>query len=408
MPLQTAGRGIIRVIVTRRITRRSFVETCGGAAAALLAARSAPVSARAPQRIAVVGGGIMGSSIAYHLARRGAAVTVFEKGAPAMGATANSFAWINAGSKRPRGYYELNRLGMAGWRRLQGELGADRLVVQWGGTVQWQDDPAKAEVFRAGIIAQQQWGYSSRLVDVAELGRLAPTIEPGPVAAASFCDEEGTVDPVAATRALLDAAVAHGAKAVHPASVSAFDVAGDRVRGLRVDAQTVEADAVVLAAGVDLPRVAGMLGVTVPMKDSPGLLAHTRPSARVLERVVVAPGATLKQLPNREIVTGVDFGGSPSLDISPAMGRRLLHGASRFLPALKEAELERVTLGWRVMPADGLPIIGRLSSRPNVYLAAMHSGITLAPAVGQLVAMELLDQVEIDVLGAYRLERFGK
>ena len=387
------------------ITRRSFFHAVG---AGLALARPIGISARAPRRIVVVGGGIIGASIAYHLARRGAQVTVLEKTAPAAGATANSFAWINAGAKRPRGYYDLNRLGMAGWRRLQGELGADRLVVQWGGTVQWQHDAARAQALRDAVRAQQQWGYGTRLVDATELRRLVPVLEPGPVTAASFCEEEGTVDPVAATRLLLDAAVAHGATARHPAAVTAFDVTGDRVGGVRVGGDVVAADAVVLATGVDLPKVGALLGISAPMQDSPGLLAHTRPAARLVERVVVAPGATLKQLPNGEIVTGMDFGGSPSQDTSPAMGRRLIEGTARFVPRLNEATLDRVTLGWRVLPADGLPILGRVATRPNVYLAAMHSGITLAPAIGQLAALELLDEVEVDVLSPYRLERFRR
>ena len=90
------------------------------------------------------------------------------------------------------------------------------------------------------------------------------------------------------------------------------------------------------------------------------------------------------------------------------MGHRLLEGAGRFVPRLADATLDRVTLGFRVLPADGQPIIGRVNSRPNVYLAAMHSGITLAPAVGQLAAIELLDQVEVEILKPYRLERFAK
>jgi glycine/D-amino acid oxidase-like deaminating enzyme len=388
------------------MNRREFV-VAGGLAAVALAVRPARLSARAPRRIAVVGGGIIGASIAYHLAKRGAEVHLLEKRGPAAGATANSFAWINAGSKRPRGYYELNRLGMAGWRRLQHELGPERLVVQWGGTVQWHSDPQRAEALRRGVAAQQAWGYSSRLVDLPELRRLVPTLEPGPVAAASFCDEEATVDPVAATGRLLEAAAGHGAVIRHPATVSGFEMAGANVRGVQIGGDTLAVDAVVLAAGVELPALGALLGLTVPMQDSPGLLAHTRPHARLLERVVVAPGATLKQLPNGEIVTGVDFGGSPSHDTSEAMGRRLLAGSARFVPRLKEATLERVTLGWRVLPADGQPIIGRVPSRPNVYLAAMHSGITLAPAVGQLAAIELLDDVEVDVLEPYRLGRFA-
>ncbi len=386
--------------------RRRFVATLGLATASL-ATRSVRLAARAPRRIAVVGGGIMGASIAYHLAKRGAEVTLLEQRAPAAGATANSFAWINAGSKRPRGYYDLNHLGMAGWRRLEHELGP-RLVMQWGGTLQWQAEADRAEAFRRAVAAQQAWGYSARLVDAPELRRLVPMLEPGPVAAGSFCDEEGTVDPVAATRLLLEAAVAHGAVVRHPAAVSAFDRDGAAVRGLRVGNETLAVDAVVLATGVDMPVLGKLLGFDVPMEESPGLLAHTTPHARLLERIIVAPGATLKQLPNGEIVTGVDFGGSPSRDTSAATGRKLLDGASRLVPRLKDTTLDRVTLGFRVLPADGQPIIGRVASRPNVYLAAMHSGITLSPAVGQLAAIELLDQVEVEILKPYRLERFAK
>lgn len=388
------------------LPRRRFIHALGLSGAAL-ATRSLRLAARAPRRVVVVGGGIMGASIAYHLAKRGAAVTLLEKRAPGTGATANSFAWINAGAKRPRGYYELNHLGMAGWRRLQGELGPTTLVVQWGGTVQWQAAADRAEAFRTAVAAQQAWGYGTRLVDVDEMRRLVPALEPGPVSAASFCEEEGTVDPVGATRLLLAAATSHGAVVRHPADVTGFDVDGANVRGVRVGGESIAADAVVVATGVEMPALARQLGVDVPMEESPGLLAHTKPHARLLDRVLVAPGATLKQLPNGEIVTGVDFGGSPSRETSPAMGAKLLGGAGRFLPTLAEATLDRVTLGFRVLPADGQPVIGRVAKRPNVYLAAMHSGITLAPAVGQLAAIELLDQVEVDLLAPYRLARFS-
>ncbi|MGD9905576.1 MAG: NAD(P)/FAD-dependent oxidoreductase [Vicinamibacterales bacterium] len=386
------------------ISRRSFITAVGAGVA--LATRPARLMARAPGHVAVVGGGIVGASIAYHLARRGARVTVLEKTAPAAGATANSFAWLNAGSKRPRGYFDLNRLGMYGWHRLQSELGADRLPVQWGGTVQWRRDAADAAAFRAEIAAQQRWGYGSRLVDAMELSRLVPLVAPGPVAAASFCVEEGTLDPVAATRVLLDAATAAGATVRYPAAVTGFALDGPRVGGVRVGGETLAVDAVVLAAGVDLPALVRPLGLDVPLTDSPGLLAHTTPHRRLIDRVVVAPGATIKQLPSGAIVSGVDFGGSPSHDTSPAMGRRLLDGAGRFLPALGEATLDTVTLGWRVLPADGHPIVGRAAARPNVYLAAMHSGITLAPAIGQLGAIELLDELEVEALAPFRLSRF--
>ncbi|HEY7820484.1 MAG TPA: FAD-dependent oxidoreductase, partial [Vicinamibacteria bacterium] len=104
--------------------RRSFFQVFSGIAVAALP--GAHKALAAPRRIGVVGGGILGASIAYHLARRGAQVTLFEKTKPASGATANSFAWINATfSKKPQHYFHLNRLGALGYRHLERELGGD-------------------------------------------------------------------------------------------------------------------------------------------------------------------------------------------------------------------------------------------------------------------------------------------
>src|SRR5690349_18014748 len=77
----------------------------------------------APARVVIAGGGIIGANLAYRLAKRGASVTLVERTRPASGATANSFAWINATySKQPRAYFDLNRLGIEAWRALDREL----------------------------------------------------------------------------------------------------------------------------------------------------------------------------------------------------------------------------------------------------------------------------------------------
>jgi len=102
-------------------------------------------------RVVIAGAGIVGASIAYHLAKRGANVTVLEKRRPGAGATEKSFAWINSLSKQPRSYYDLNVYGMAGWRTLSQEI-AD-LQVQWGGSVQWAARD-EAETMRKNILRQ--------------------------------------------------------------------------------------------------------------------------------------------------------------------------------------------------------------------------------------------------------------
>jgi glycine/D-amino acid oxidase-like deaminating enzyme len=114
----------------------------------------------------------------------------------------------------------------------------------------------------------------------------------------------------------------------------------------------------------------------------------------------------MKQKADGRLVLGSSFSGTDGEDNSLAAGQRLFAQAAHSLPQLGNVEIEKVTLGWRVLPQDELPIIGSPSNTPDIYLAAMHSGITLGPLVGQLAAMELLDGIRVAMLEPYRLERF--
>ena len=114
----------------------------------------------------------------------------------------------------------------------------------------------------------------------------------------------------------------------------------------------------------------------------------------------------MKQKPDGQVLVGGSFSGSDGSDNSLAFGRNLFDHAAQSVPQLEDVAIDKVTLGWRVLPADELPIIGHPASAPDLYLAVMHSGITLAPLVGQLATMELLDGVDVQTLRPYRLERF--
>ena len=113
------------------MNRRTLLQLVGGAAISGVR----PFAFQPSQRslVVIAGGGILGANIAYQLAKRGAPVTLLERATPASGATANSFAWINA-RKQPLPYFTLNLLGIQAWRELHAELG-NELPVTWGGTV---------------------------------------------------------------------------------------------------------------------------------------------------------------------------------------------------------------------------------------------------------------------------------
>src|SRR3954468_12787784 len=110
--------------------RRTLLQLVGGIAFAGI--RRFDLLAQAPRRIVIAGGGILGANIAYQLARRGAAVTLLEKAKPATGATANSFAWINA-QKQPLPYFMLSLMGIEAWRELHADIA--ELPVRWGGAL---------------------------------------------------------------------------------------------------------------------------------------------------------------------------------------------------------------------------------------------------------------------------------
>jgi glycine/D-amino acid oxidase-like deaminating enzyme len=202
--------------------RRSFFKLFAGLAVGTLPGDAA--GARRGDRVVVVGGGIVGASIAYHLSLRGAEVTVLEQKHPASGTTEKSFAWVNAHfSKQPRHYHRLNRLSTLAYRHLENELGGE-LDVRWGGALEWFGDPEQAARLRSRVKQSQQWGYPARLVDEEEFHQLERQVVPGAVLAAAYSELDGNVDPVQATEILLSKAREAGARVEYPCEVTALEM----------------------------------------------------------------------------------------------------------------------------------------------------------------------------------------
>ncbi len=351
--------------------------------------------------VLIIGAGIIGASIAWHLARRGAPVTILDAARPGGVATRHSWAWINASSGNPEPYFRLRQRSMAEWHRLAEVVPA--LAPDWSGGLIWD---APQDALQAFAARHGSWGYDLRPVDRSAAASLEPWLR-DPPDFALHAPEEGSIEPLAAAEALLDAAVALGARLLPATRVLALDRVGDRIIGVVTESGRITADEVILAAGIETPALAATAGLALPLTAPPGLLIVTRPHARRLNGLVMAPDLHLRQTAEGRIIAGGDFGGTdPGADPSETAADlfRMLCGMLR---SSEDLAFDHYLLGHRPTPPDGFPAVGRFDGVSGLYAAVMHSGITLAPAIGRFVAEEVLTGEREPLLAPFGVERFA-
>jgi YD repeat-containing protein len=331
--------------------------------------------------LAVVGAGIAGASVAYHAARAGAAVTLVDAGQPGGGVTADSFAWIGASGVPDGPAAALRATATAEYHRLGTELPG--LPVSWSGALSWNRRRSAPEA-----------GPGQTIVDAATVASIEPAVR-RPPEWAIWAPDDGAVDSVGVVERLVAGARAHGAR-VHPdTAVTALrrDAAG-RIAGVDTTAGLLPCTTVVLAAGVATAALAAPLGVRVQVEPSPCPLFRLSAPAGLVRTLVNTEDFDLRQVAADRLIAAAD---SPERTLAAV--RSTFRGA-------ESVELLSTRLGARPMPVDGEPIIGPVAEVPGLYVSVMHSAVTLAAAVGRLVARELVGGTVEESLSGCRPDRF--
>lgn len=359
-------------------------------------------------RIAVVGAGIVGSSVAFRLAQAGASVTVIDRDRVASGTTAASFAWLNANAKRPHEYFELNRSGMAEHLRLRDEL-ADAPWLHYGGMLTWPSSPQAATELAERVDRLTAWGYTAEWWPGTEVTKhLEPDLAIPDDRTAAFFPHEGWIDAPRLATTLLTLAQASGAQILEATTVTAVEKGAQGAMALRLaDGHTLQADAVVNAAGTGAPDVAATFDRELPLAPTTGLLVRVHAEHTPLRRVLRGP--RLNARPDRpgrillhmeEIDQRLRDGENRT-----CLARELVQRAQDTMPAAGPFDITDITAGTRPIPADGFPVLGAVPSRPGYYEAVTHSGVTLGPLVGRLLTHEILGGAADPLAEPFRADR---
>ena len=367
----------------------------------------------------VIGAGLIGLAMAHELGLRGTPCRVIEQGRIAGGTTSASFAWLNATSKLEEDYHRLNVAGMEGHRDWAARWGSDVTGHRRPGCLMWAgaDTATSLDDLERTFDRLSELDYPCHRVGGRELADLEPRIAFGHGAEGLLMSLDGWLDAPRLGRHLAESIVRQGGSIHEGTPVTGFLGSAPVLEGVVAETGPVHADRIVIAAGTRTGDLAAMaLGSRTayrPVGSDPGLLVDIAGAQSWLNHVVCFPEGDdeLHMRPNvgGRLLMGADAADRMLPDETGAR-RRLADRAQHWFVDVDATDvLTRMTarVGHRPMPADGRSIVGRLPGCENLFVAVTHSGITLAPAIGALLADEITGGSVSPLLREFRPDRFA-
>ncbi|MDN5794327.1 MAG: FAD-binding oxidoreductase [Intrasporangium sp.] len=364
----------------------------------------------------VIGGGVIGLSTAYHLARRGIGVVLVEMGALGSGSTCKAAGGVRAQFSDAANIV-MGQHGLAVFERF-GELFDQRIDLVQHGYLFLLDDAADVADFERSVTLQNSLGVDSRMVTAAEAKRLAPVISGDGILAAAYAPRDGHCSPESVVLGYARAARRAGATLVPHCRATGGEVVDGAIRAVRTEAGDIATDTVVCAAGawsrtigewfgVDLPvdPVRRQILVTEPIPDLPAGMPMTIDFSTSLYFHEEGPG----------LLIGMS---DPDETVGFRLGRddawlpRLAATIERRVPALAEVGIASGWAGLYEVTPDHNGLIGEAPGVSRFLYATGFSGhgFLLGPAVGEVMTSLVAGEapfVDVSQFDARRFEAAG-
>lgn len=358
----------------------------------------------------IIGGGLVGSAVAYGLARRGKKPVVLDEGDVALRASRGNFGlvWVQSKGFGVPEYQRWTRRSSEDWAAFSAELKSETGIASGherpgGVTICLSDeelDKRKRMMAQLHVEAGET-NFEYEILDHAQLKKLLPVIGPD-VAGASYTRYDGHTNPLYTLRALHAALLKHGGEYVPHARVEHIDAKPNDFR-ITVNGTTYAAPRLVLAAGLGNKDLGAKVGLTVPVRPSRGQIIITERVAPVLPM----PTLMIRQTVEGTIMIGESREDAGFDDVTtPEIVHTLAERAVKTFPFLRNVRIVRTWGALRVMAPDGLPIYEQSREFPGAFVCTCHSGVTLAAAHALHYAQYVIDGALPPDLARFSTARF--
>ena len=367
--------------------------------------------------VAIIGGGLIGLSIAWRLAQAGRAVTVVERDTVGSGASLAATGMLAPAAEHEPGSDPLLPLALESLRRWPAFR--DELEAASGRAIDYRTDGTlvlaigrdEVDRLRFRYDLQRRSGVAAEWIAGTEVRRREPALRPS-VTAGVFCPQDHQVDPRLVMEALVAACRAGGVRIVEGACVTALDWTGGRVTGLSTAKGALRAETVILASGA-WSGEGGLLpdALALPVRPLKGqsLALKTTPRTGTLTHMVWTEQVHMAPKGDGHLIVGAtveDCGFRPGVTAGGLYA--LLEGARRVLPGIEEMEVQAVWSGFRPTSDDDAPILGEIA--PGLVVATGHhrNGYLLAPVTADAVAALVQTGTLPEIAQDFTLSRFAK
>lgn len=368
--------------------------------------------------VVIIGGGIVGTSIAYHLAERGYRdVTVVERGLVGEGATAFATGVIRQQFTSTVNV-QLVHQAVEFFKDFEARTGSP-LDFRQHGFLFLFDRQAQLDTFRDAVALQRSLGAPSQLLTPEEAATIQPAARMDGIVGAAYCAADGSASPTDAVQGFAKAAKARGVTILQHTTVTGIDTdAAGAVRGVTTDvAGRLEAELVVIATGPQSKEVGALAGLELPVAP------HRRQAFALAPMPWITPDMPLTvdlgtgayvhpEATGSAVIGGNDRDVPEGTDttVDWSLTESLITALVNRFPALEDAEVTRGWAGLREMTPDDHAIVGPIDRIPGLWVATGFSGhgFQQAPAIGDQLTRWLLDGSPTIDLDRLRPSRFAE